>query len=326
MSYNKIKFAVGLFVIIFVFTVSALMFFLMREKGVFDKSYTYNFTAKSAESFSVGMPLKFSGFNIGVIDKMSLTDEGKVYMEFSVNEKNRKWINQNTTLIIKKPLIGSPHIDVHSTAGNVPLPVDSSLNIFISDDIDDMIETLKPTVEKLQSIIDSVEIMASKIVKDDSDFSQTLKNIRIFSEKLAQSDSLLENITGEKTSSQNLVKSMRIAADTMQQLKEISQKANELVASLEGKIIDPTSSTIKSLDNKIIEPSSNVVNELEGIMKDVKKKLDTLNSTVEALGSYDKDLINLKEQLNVGIEKSNQIMDKVDALMQDEKKDEVTLP
>ena len=38
------------------------------------------------------------------------------------------------------------------------------------------------------------------------------------------------------------------------------------------------------------------------------------------------DDIALKEQVRAGLQKSNQIMDKVDAIMQDKQKYEVTLP
>ena len=64
----------------------------------------------------------------------------------------------------------------------------------------------------------------------------------------------------------------------------------------------------------------------EKSVKDIKSKLDVLDSTVNSVGSYDKDLIELKEQISVGLQKSNQIMDKVDSLMSDESAAEVMLP
>ncbi len=86
------------------------------------------------------------------------------------------------------------------------------------------------------------------------------------------------------------------------------------------------SQTTSTLDSNIINPASSAIKELDAIMKDVKQKLDALDGTVKAVGSYDKDLILLKEQVSVSLQKSNQIMDKVDSLMQDEEKKEVTLP
>jgi uncharacterized protein YoxC len=86
------------------------------------------------------------------------------------------------------------------------------------------------------------------------------------------------------------------------------------------------SKTTSSVDSNIMNPASSAMKELDLIMKDVKQKLDALDSTVKAVSSYDKDLVELKEQISISVQKSNQIMDKVDSLMQDEQKNEVTLP
>jgi uncharacterized protein YoxC len=86
------------------------------------------------------------------------------------------------------------------------------------------------------------------------------------------------------------------------------------------------SKTTSTLDDDIMTPASSLIKELDSIMKDVKQKLDALDGTVKAVGSYDKELIELKEQISVSLQKTNQIMDKVDAFLQDDSKSEVSLP
>jgi len=61
-------------------------------------------------------------------------------------------------------------------------------------------------------------------------------------------------------------------------------------------------------------------------MKDVKRKLDMIDGTVESIGSSHQDIENMKETLRVAIEKSNQVLNKVDAILGDEKSAEVKLP
>ncbi len=311
MSYNRIKFAVGVFVLVLSVAIIAFSYLLLKEKGTFDKRYNYHFTTNSANFFSVGMPLKFSGFNIGVIDKISLTDKGSVFITFSVNEENKKWITQKAILVIKKPLIGSPNIEIQSNIGDKPLTVGSNLKIIISDDINDIISKLEPTVKKITNIIDSIDVVTAQTAKSDSDFSQSMKNIKIFSKHLAKSDSLLAAVTGEKNSTINLINSLNDTARIMKEIHQISQKTNLL---------------INSFNPKIINPSSSVIKELQSIMKDVKQKLNTLDSTVKTIGDYDSDLLNLQKELSKGIRRSNQIIDRVDILMKDKKDKEVILP
>ncbi len=304
MQYNKMKLSVGIFVLTLFVTVSTLLYTVLENKGTFDKRYKYHFATDSAAFFSVGMPLKFSGFDIGVIDNISLKDDGTVYMTFSVSHKNRRWLTQGSVLMTIKPLIGSPHIEIYSAIDNKLLETNSELIMLESDDINDMISKLEPAIEKVIKIINNVDAITTYIAKEDSDLMLTLQNIKKFTAKLSNSDSLLTSITGDKDSTQGIVSSLRSLEFIMKDIKKITL----------------------SLDKDIVSPSSSAIKELDGIMKDIKQKLDALDSTVKVVGEYDKDLLELKEQISVSVQKSNQIMDKVDSLMQDETKREVVLP
>ncbi len=304
MSYNKMRFAVGLFVLILFGTIGTLMFLLLQEKGTFDKRYQFHFETDSATAFNIGMPLKFSGFNIGVIDDIELEDDGTVYMTFSVTKKNRKWISEDSVLMIRKPLIGSPHIEVYSAIGNPMLKEGGDLMILMSDDINDMISKLQPAVEQITNIISSIDKIATTFAKDDSDLMKTLRNIEKFTNNLAKNKSLLTSITGDDKATQDVVKSIDILSKIMGDIKAITSR----------------------LDKDMVDPASSSLKELEAIMKDVKGKLKSLDGVVNSVGAYDKDILELKDQIGATVQKSNEIMDKVDALMQDEDKDEVVLP
>ena len=310
MQYDKMKFSVGIFVLILIIVVTTFLYFLLEEKGTFDKRYSYHFNTQSAESFSIGMPLKFSGFNIGTLDDIELLDDGSVYMTFSISEKNKKWISVDTILMLKKPLIGSPHIEIYSVLDNPPLKDGSSLDIIMSDDINDLIAKLDPVVEKAMSIITSIDTLTKNFADKDSDFMQTLKNINLFTAKLAH-NSLLTTMTDNQKSTQSIIDSLNQMAHIMKDIKKMSDDMSKLTASLEIKIIDP---------------ASNSMREVEKIMKDIKSKLEAIDGTVQAVGMQKNDLTQLKEQISVGLQKSNQIMDKVDALMQDDANSELLLP
>lgn len=305
------KLAVGLFVLSLLVTIFTFSYLVLENKGTFDKRYNYNFTTESAAFFSVGMPLKFSGFKIGVIDDISLNDNGSVLMTFSVDEKNRRWITEGTVLMTVKPLIGSTQIEVYSAIGNEVLEQNSELIMLQSNDINDMITKLEPAVEKILNIINNIESITSNLAKDDSALNESFKNIRDFSAKLSNSDSLLSSLTGDRESTKSVIDALSMTSKIMQELQTITQNISKTTSSLDGEIMAPTSSLIKELD---------------AIMKDIKQKLDALDPTVKAVGSYDKELLELKDQISVSLQKSNQIMDKVDAFLQDESKSQVSLP
>ncbi len=304
MPYSKMKLAVGLFVLVLFIAIVVSLYLLLKEKGTFDKRYSYHFSTESASSFNVGMPLKISGFNIGVIDDIALRDDATVSMTFSVSEENKKWLRQDSVLMLKKPLIGSAHIELYSAIGNPPLEVGSTLVIVLSDDINDMISKLEPVVNRMINIINSIDSITSHLARSDSELIMTLKNIEKFTASLANNKSLLTSITGDSNSTQSLINTLHESAKIM---KDISH-------------------TTESLEPKIINPSSDAIGELGAIMKDVKQKLEALDATVKAVGSYDTEILDIKDQVAAGLQKSNQIMDKVDTLLQDKSNSEVVLP
>ena len=304
MPYNKMKIAVGIFVLTLFIATTTFIFMVLDEKGTFDKRYTYYFETDSAKSFSVGMPLSFSGFNIGVIDKIALKDDGTVEMSFSVAGENKKWISEDSVLLVKKPLIGSPYIEIYSALGNPPLKNGSTLMLVMSDDINDMISKFEPVVNKITNIIDNVDSLMTRITKDDSDIIKTVKNIEIFSAKLAKNDALLTSITGNDASTKSLIASLNNISLIIKDFKDISS----------------------SINSDIVKPSSGAIKDLEMIMKDIKQKLNYLDSTVKTVGSLDSDIVGLKEQISVGITKSNQIMDKIDSVLENKSSSEVILP
>ena len=256
---------------------------VMEEKGTFNKRYTYHFNTATAESFHVGMPLKFSGFNIGVIDLMQLRENGSVKMEFSIPEENQKWITKDSVLIIKKPLIGSSHIELYSAFDNPLLEEGGELKLIMNDDINDMVDKLHPLIDRVISIVNNVD----KITK-----------------KLSSDNSLLASLTGSDHASEDFQKTLRTLSKIMEDINKIT----------------------KNLDKDIVSPASSVVEELDKILKDVNQKLKDLDGTVKAVGSYDEDLKGIKTQIKAGLQKSNQLLDKVDAILIDEQNSEVKLP
>jgi len=311
MKYNKMKIIVGLFVITLLLSLSGFLIFFLKEKGVFDKRYTYNFTTTSAEYFHVGMPLRFSGFNIGVIDDISLKDDGSVYMEFSVSQDNRRWVSIGSVLMIIKPLIGTAYIELYTSLGSPLLEEGEPLVIMQSDTINDLINNLQPAVAKATNILDSIDRITTYLASEDSELIHTLQNIEKFSAKLANDKSLLTSVTGDKQSTKSIVASLNESAKIMKDIKKITTDITFITSTLGKDIVAPASSSIK---------------EIEGIMRDIKSKLDALDSTVNAVGSYDKELVELKEQISVGMQKSNMLMDKVDSLITKESDGEVVLP
>jgi ABC-type transporter Mla subunit MlaD len=298
------KLAVGVFIIFFSLLFGSIVYIILDKKGTFEEKFHFHFYTESASSFYTGMPLYFSGFQIGEISNIALTENGKVHVTFEVKQQNHKWICEDTILMLEKPLIGSPSIDVKTSLGYGELEPESILTIIVRDDINDMIKNIDPILSEVETIVSSVNTITTRLADEDGNLHVAVRNLRLFTDKLAHDDSLLTTVTGKKESAEALQKSL-------DQVVLITEELHAMV---------------KNVNSDIVKPSGGLVKDVETILKDIQQKLAALDGTVKAIGGYDKDLTAIKEEIRLGINKTNQMVEKIDAMLLDKTDKEVTLP
>lgn len=304
MTYNRIKLGVGIFILLFFLNVGVVVYYILSEKGIFDERYNYTFSTYSADPFTIGMPVKISGFKIGYIEKIRLMDDGSVKVTFSVNRDNRKWIMKGSIIIIRKPLLGSPQILLYPAVDNPVLADGSKIEVYESNDINDVIYKLKPIVEKMENIVNSVDKITSYLARDDSELVKIVKNLEEFSRTLAKNKSILTTVTGDQKATDSLI-------ETINTLPVLVENINKLSADMNDDIVPEITKFLK---------------ELGVIAQDVRSKLQRLDGVVDSVGSYESDIIGLKDDIKTGITKSNEILEKVDTLLPGENDTEVPLP
>jgi ABC-type transporter Mla subunit MlaD len=206
--------------------------------------------------------------------------------------------------MLKKPLLGSSYIILYSAIGNSILNDGSKLDIIVSNDIDDLVLKLNPVVTKLENIVNSVDKITTYLAKDDSELMKIVKNIEKFTSLLIENKSLLTTITGNEKATNSLIDSMEKLPSLMDNINKISS----------------------NVDKEIIPEVTKFIKELSEIAKDIENKLQKLDGVVNSVGSYDKDLLQIKDGIKTGILKSNEIIEKVDNLFQNQTDKKVILP
>ena len=97
----KIQFAdqiVGLFTILAVLCISVLLIFMGINQRWFSKNYYFNTRFLSAERLKIGMPIKLKGFEIGQINKIRLSEENQVDVEFYIYKEYYEKIKPNSII------------------------------------------------------------------------------------------------------------------------------------------------------------------------------------------------------------------------------------
>jgi uncharacterized protein YoxC len=132
----------------------------------------------------------------------------------------------------------------------------------------------------------------------------TLKHLETYSNKLVEDNALLTTLTGDPASTKQLKTALSEAEQTLSELHTMAS----------------------DLNSSVVAPSDEAMQQLDTILKDVNHKLETLEGTVKAIGSYDTDLIELKGDIRAGVEKTTNLIDRVNTMLGDEKPAEAPLP
>ena len=311
MPYHRMKLLVGIFVTLLVVSIITTFTIVLEKKGFFQDKVSFYFMSSDASNFFVGMPLNVSGFEVGTITERILMDNGDVKVIFKVSKANHKWICEDTLLMLNKPLIGSPTIKILTSLGYDKLKENSKLEIIIRDDINDIVYNLQPIIDELQEIIHSIHTITYSLSSKDGAFEKSLSNIEKLTSKLLEDDALLTSITGDADATKELTHTIYQTSEILKNLTKMTKELNNILQNVQKELVLPAGDSMKSLN---------------AIFKDIEQKLSKLDGTVDAMGTYDKDLLRLKKELHINLDKTQELLEKVDMMLNSDNSASSELP
>lgn len=297
MLRKRTELKVWIFIVAAIFLISAFFIFIAYKKDLFSRTYTYTFLSKSGEGFSVGMPLKFSGFIIGTVKSLELNESGMVIAKVRVPERHIKWLREDSILILDRPLIGAPKITVFTDNMQSPvLSTDSAKEIYPVDSINDAIQKIEPLLEKINTILDNTARITGT---------------------LAGKDTLLEMAVGDKDAVRSII-------NTLKKSEEIGRHVATILER-----IDTTSS---KLDQNLFGPGGTFTL-VHAILKDVLTKLEKLDTVMQHVSQTSanvarstQDLETLRNDIDAAMDSVNGLLNKIEGMLPAEKKKDLELP
>ena len=311
MPHNKIVLSVGFFILLSSILIVISVLYVIDKKGVFEPHIQYQLIASNAENIEKGMPILFSGFEVGQVEDLGLHENGEVLITISVPKYNTKWLRSGALFILENPLIGKAKITVKSSMNNPPLEEGLILRMYIKDGINEIITNIHPVVLELQSIVSNINTLSHSLSDQNASFQTSLKHIDTFSGKLASSPSVLASVTGDQHSAVELQKAITNLNLVLDEMHSIIENANTGVSELRKDIIQPASSNIQ---------------ELGLVLKDVRHKLKSVDTLINTLANSDQDIKYFKDEMKVLLDEMNDISTRVNSIIGKESQENVELP
>ena len=187
----NIELKVALLIIVMVILMLGSLVYVMYARGVFESTQRVVLIADDSEGVIVGMDLTFSGFPIGRVRRVELSDEGNARIIIEVAREDAKWLRTSSVFTMERSMLGSTHLHVYSgVLADPPLPDGAVRAVLIGNaaaEIPQLVNTVRGLVENLQNM-----------TKPDSSLNMSLANLQTVTQNLTGPYGALSVVLGSE--------------------------------------------------------------------------------------------------------------------------------
>lgn len=297
MNQRRIRIAVGAFLVVTVGLLLTAAGYALYRKGLFEDRAHYTLVAESGQHLSPGMPVVFQSLKLGVVERLDLNPRGQVEARISIPADQRRWVRESSTFTVEKPLLGGARIVVATEDMDAPLlPEGARPRTQVRDDINRLIQRTQPVVEDLQRIVDHVSQLTGKAADPEGDIQQTLSHLERFSGRLAEEPALLTLLTDNPETARNL-------DATLGELHRTVARARTQLLGEDG-----------------------TAARVDALLDDVQAKLATLDPAVREVAASTQGMEELRDELQITIEDTRSILDRLESIVGEQPPGQVPLP
>jgi len=307
---NTFHFKVGLFTLATFLLGTAFLAYLLYARGYFENTYRLQLAAATADGVVPGVPLVFSGIEIGQVTSLGLNENGGIVIQVELPERHAKWLKQDSIYTLDKPLIGSVKISVDSgDLVGAALPENSTM-LLLTPDINKEIPVL---IAQVKAILANVEHLTRK----ESDVNVTLANLKTVTGRMTGEYGMLEGVLGSPQNARAVTESLDKTRALMTKLDTLTAKTDQWLFARDG-VADSTRESLAKVQLMLADAQSSL------------KKADALMTNAVAISADVKagtqDIAALRGEIDDAVRKANALVNEINKLWPFARDPEVKLP
>ena len=307
---NKLHFKVGLFAAASLLLAGIFLVYLLHARGFFENTFHLQLAAASADGVAPGVPVVFSGIAIGRVTTLGLNDSGGIVIHTEFFERNAKWLKENSTFTLDKPIVGGAKIRVESPDLDAPALPDNSTMLLLTSDISKELPVL---VERVKAILDNVEHLTRK----DGEINATLANVKTLTGRMTGEYGMLEGLLGSPEKARAVTDSLDKTRDLIAKLDALTAKTDQWLFAQDGMAEQTRASMIQ------------VRAMLDDAQASLKKADAVMANAVEISANVKdgtQDLAALRAEIDDAVRKANALVNEINKKWPFARDPEVKLP
>ena len=224
---NKLHFKVGIFAFTTLMLGAAFVVYLLYARGFFNGTFQLQLAASTADYVVPGVPLSFSGIEIGQVTGVGLNDGGGVVIRAELPARHAKWLKVDSSFTLDKPIVGGAKIRVESPHLNAQALPNNATMLLVTSDISREIPQL---VERVKAVLANVE----HLTRRGGEINATLANAKTITDRMTGEYGVLEGVLGSREKARALTDSLDKTRALMIKLDGIAAKTDQWLFAHDG--------------------------------------------------------------------------------------------
>lgn len=306
----NVEFKAVLLLLLMVVLVSTAVIYLMYARGAFEANQTLVLVADDSEGVVVGMDVTFSGFPIGRVSRIELTNEGKVRMIVDVARKDAHWLRKSSVFTMERSMLGATRLRAYSgILSDPPLEEGAVRNVLAGDATTEIPILLAATKELVQNL--------NALTATDSSLELSLRNVKVITERMAGKGGALSVLAGTDENAKKMLTTI--------------DRANKLLSTVDGLALKAESQMFGK--NGAVPEARAAMVQLNALLTDARvslKEVDAVLVEAQAVGSNVKeataDLAPLRADVESNLRKVEQLVNEINRKWPFKRETEIKLP
>lgn len=284
----------------------ALTGYALHARGVFAPAQRFMLSAGAVDGVDIGVPVTVSGFPIGTVSGMGLSENAEAWIEITVREKDARWLRTSTTFSLSRPLVGSATIQAATRRmQDPPLPPGSRRELVVEDATRDIPVVLARVNEILANV--------SRITGTDSTLDRSLAHIETVTSRMAGPQGMLEGLTGNTDSATKLLRSLDQLHALTVTLNGTARRLDRLLANADSRVLgrdgltDEARKAIVQL-NAVLADLRSSVGKLDAGLDNARQATGDIKAISASAREATTDLVALRAEVDASLAKTHQML------------------
>lgn len=262
-----------------VFTVLLVLgavLFLLHARGFFEPKQSLVLVADDAEGVAPGMDLTFSGFPIGRVRQVDLSDKGQVQITVDVRKEDAKWLRTSSVFTLVRGIVGGAQLRAYSgVMTDPPLPPGAERPVLRGD----ANAEIQRVIGAARDLLDNLNQMTGQ----SSELNRTVANLQAFSAKLQGRQGALHAVFGNEQDARKLVQTIENANAALARVERLAANADRRVFG-EGGLATDAQASVRQL-NALLADARASMQRVDAVLAEAQAVGANLRSGTADLGS-----------------------------------------